>query len=93
MRMSNELAQKHLRSFTVKMLPQTNKRPRRIKIFDNRHCKSVTIVWEYGGLTYEATAKKYLESRGIDMDFFTYLTNGDYAILTRDFGTQIDEEE
>lgn len=81
----------NLRSFTVTCLPWTNKKPARVKIYDNRNRKGKEIGYHNGSGKYSAheeIAAEYLESIGIKIIYLSQGKKG-FILLTRNFETEL----
>ena len=78
----------HLRGFEISVLPVTNTKPRRVKIFDTRHEVRTIISWNYDKNTSAEIAIDYLKSQGIEIIAYTYNEKEyRYTLLTDNFRT------
>jgi hypothetical protein len=80
---------KHLRSFTITYLPQTNYKSARVRIYDNRF--KVTKIVSYHDSPsdrVEDIALAYLEKIGIHCSILSQARKGQ-LLLTDNFETQI----
>ena len=83
----------HLRGFEIGILPVTNTKGRRVRIFDTRHEVRHIVSWNYSRDTALQIAQDYLESRGINLVAQTYNEKENrYTILSDDFATPLKEE-
>tara|TARA_Y100000004_G_scaffold179848_1_gene223886 strand:+ start:439 stop:699 length:261 start_codon:yes stop_codon:yes gene_type:complete len=83
----------HLRGFEIGVLPVTNTKGRRVRIFDTRHEVRHIVSWDYRRDTALQIAQDYLESRGINLVAQTYNEKEHrYTILSDDFATPLKEE-
>ena len=83
---------KHLRGFEIDVLPATNTKGRRVKIYDTRHEVRHIVSWDYSEDTSLDIAQNYLVSVGIKPVAFTYNEKShQYTILSEDFETPLKE--
>lgn len=83
---------RHLRGFEIGVLPVTNTKGRRVKIYDTRHEVRHIVSWDYSKDTSLEIAQDYLESRGINLVAQTYNEKShQYTILSDDFATPLRE--
>ena len=86
------MSMQHLRGFEIGVLPVTNTKGRRVKIYDTRHEVRHIVSWDYSEDTSLDIAQNYLESRGIKQVAFTYNERThQYTILSDDFATPLRE--
>jgi hypothetical protein len=86
------MSMQHLRGFEIGVLPVTNTKGRRVRIFDTRHEVRHIVSWDYSKNTALEIAQDYLESRGINLVAQTYNEKShQYTILSDDFATPLKE--
>ena len=79
----------NLRSFTVRHVPWSDKKPSRVLLYDNRNKKLKYLSYTNTKLDrVEDVAKDYLNSIGIPVPFLSEGKKG-FLLLTRNFTTQI----
>lgn len=79
----------NLRSFNVTYVGPTNTKPAKVRVYDNRHQKTVFVP--YNDSTFERTdeiAQEFLASKGIITTFISQDKKG-FILLTSNFKDQI----
>lgn len=80
---------KHLRAFNIELTNDFINNCRTITILDNRHHHRVELTtWDWG-LSLRGIADRWFKYMGIEIEFFTYLTDEHLVYLTTEFGSQI----
>ena len=84
----------NLRTFDVKIIPATNYRGTRVKIFDNRHSQSKTLGYDYQVGNIAEQAITWLENNlSIDIIGFSHIDKtGHYILITDNFDKLINPE-
>ncbi len=84
---------KHLRAFNIELTNDFINNCRTITIFDNRHLHRIELTtWDWS-LSLRGIADRWFKLRGIEIESFTYLRDEHLVYLTKDFRTEIYDEE